>query len=111
MNKELKHIRARHEEFKALDNITIDLDKMFELLSRAVDDRTELLKMVDAQQARIDMLMLEYCPDDMTPEQMAVWGENQVEVTDFNLYTCKRHEWILRSYACPTCLIAEFNEE
>ena len=30
-----------------------------------------------AKQAQIDRLMLEYCPDEMTPEQMKEWGNNQ----------------------------------
>src|SRR3990167_10583890 len=29
------------------------------------------------KQARIDALMLEYCPDEMTPEQVAEWQRNQ----------------------------------
>ncbi len=28
-------------------------------------------------QARIDALMLEYCPDEMTPEQIAEWERHQ----------------------------------
>ncbi len=28
-------------------------------------------------QAKIDALMFEYCPDEMTPEQIAEWGRNQ----------------------------------
>lgn len=31
----------------------------------------------DVQQAAIDRLMLEYCPDEMTPEQIAEWGRHQ----------------------------------
>lgn len=31
-----------------------------------------------ALQAKIDTLMLEYCPDEMPPEQMAEWERNQV---------------------------------
>lgn len=30
-----------------------------------------------AKQARIDALMLEYCPDEMTPEQVAEWAQHQ----------------------------------
>ena len=33
-------------------------------------------------QARVDALMLEYCPEEMTPEQIAEWGRNQVAVPD-----------------------------
>jgi hypothetical protein len=32
---------------------------------------------VAAQQAKIDALMLEYCPEDMTPEQFAEWAKHQ----------------------------------
>ncbi len=34
------------------------------------------------KQAQIDRLMLEYCPDEMTPEQLAEWGRNQKPVED-----------------------------
>lgn len=34
-------------------------------------------KMAKALQARIDALMLEYCPDEMTAEQLAEWAKNQ----------------------------------
>lgn len=32
---------------------------------------------LEAMQAKIDSLMLEYCPDEMTAEQIKVWGESQ----------------------------------
>ena len=32
----------------------------------------------EAVQAKLDELMLEYCPDEMTPEQIAEWARNQV---------------------------------
>lgn len=32
----------------------------------------------EAKQARIDALMLEHCPDEMTDEQVASWGDAQV---------------------------------
>ena len=37
----------------------------------------ELLAEMDARQARIDALMLEYCPDEMMVEQRANWAEHQ----------------------------------
>lgn len=33
-------------------------------------------------QARIDALMWEYCPDEMTPEQIAEWERHQKAVDD-----------------------------
>ena len=32
---------------------------------------------IDRLQAKIDMLMLEYCPDEMTPEQIENWDNHQ----------------------------------
>lgn len=39
----------------------------------------ELTAQIEAAQAKIDSLMLEYCPDEMTPEQKKVWADNQVK--------------------------------
>lgn len=36
----------------------------------------------ESQQAKIDALMLEFCPDEMTPEQKARWAECQVPSGD-----------------------------
>lgn len=46
---------------------------------RAYAERLE--KRVAAQQAKIDALMLEHCPDEMTPEQIEEWGRHQRPVT------------------------------
>ena len=35
---------------------------------------------VSALQARIDRLMLEHCPDEMTPEQKANWKKHQAPI-------------------------------
>lgn len=39
--------------------------------------RAKLLRMLDAKQAKIDALMLEYCPDEMTDAQREEWGKHQ----------------------------------
>lgn len=36
---------------------------------------------VEAKQAEIDLLMLEFCPDEMTPEQLANWASHQRAVS------------------------------
>ena len=41
------------------------------------EDVESLVKKNAALQAKIDELMLEYCPDEMTPEQIAEWERNQ----------------------------------
>ena len=45
-------------------------------LREALAEQSEC-KECGVKQAQIDRLMLEYCPDDMTPEQMQEWGNNQ----------------------------------
>ncbi len=35
-------------------------------------------KQLEAAQAKIDMLMLEYCPEEMTDEQRETWAEHQI---------------------------------
>ena len=48
----------------------------------AADLIESLTKGIQAKQAQIDWLMLEYCPEDMTPEQMAEFARHQRAVTD-----------------------------
>lgn len=43
-------------------------------------DLAGMQQQLDAKQAVIDRLMLEYCPDEMTVEQVAEWGKHQVPV-------------------------------
>lgn len=41
-----------------------------------------LRQQLAAKQAEVDALMLEYCPNEMTPEQLEEWGRNQVPVKE-----------------------------
>ena len=41
----------------------------------------DLIDQNDSLQAKIDALMLEYCPDEMTEEQIAEWEKHQKPVT------------------------------
>ena len=48
---------------------------------RDVVDRAEKAECrAERLQAKVDALMLEYCPDEMTPEQLAEWEKHQAEV-------------------------------
>ena len=42
----------------------------------------ELAREVESKQAKIDALMLEYCPEEMTPEQMEEWAAHQAVYED-----------------------------
>jgi hypothetical protein len=46
-------------------------------LAATVDLLEQTRRERDALQAELDALMLEYCPGDMTPEQVENWKRNQ----------------------------------
>ena len=46
-------------------------------LNQAATLLRQLVKEVDAKQAKIDALMLEYCPEEMTQEQIDNWASHQ----------------------------------
>ncbi len=39
----------------------------------------EIKDFINAQQAKIDSLMFEYCPDEMTKDQVNEWSKHQVK--------------------------------
>lgn len=47
---------------------------------QAVERLEERRAEIQRLQARIDELMLEYCPDEMTPEQIENWKRSQASV-------------------------------
>lgn len=55
---------------------------LFAALTDAAAIIRDLRSAVAAKQARIDALMLEYCPDEMTPEQVAEWARHQRPVSE-----------------------------
>lgn len=54
----------------------LDRDHREKLQLRAAKEAAE--QRCAELQARIDELMFEWCPEEMTPEQIATWEENQV---------------------------------
>lgn len=59
----------------------------------------QLKRQLDAKQARIDELMLEYCPDEVTDEQWDEYSKHQVRVDVDELFThsaCKNLDLIIK---------------
>jgi len=50
------------------------------LLKNALDEIVLLAAYVNHLQAKIDSLMLEFCPHEMTEEQIKTWEANQVKI-------------------------------
>lgn len=84
INMAVEKLIAEREHWKANH---ADIVKRAALLSQRDDlpvdrlpayrEMEALQKTVQAKQAEIDRLMLEFCPDEMTPEQMADWERHQ----------------------------------
>lgn len=72
----------------AIHKANIEVEQMRRAL-RVAEGRAFIMKTAaetlarkcDELQAKIDSLMLEFCPDEMTPEQKARWERNQVATT------------------------------
>lgn len=61
-----------------------ELDTFTEIVQQFEYQILELHQQLDAKQAEIDQLMLEFCPDEMTEEQLNNWKCHQKAV--HNLY-------------------------
>ena len=74
------HMRSRYTS-RLLAESLAELERLRTQLHE-ICERGERLSLAAAAelerlQARIDRLMLEYCPDEMTPEQIAEWERHQ----------------------------------
>ena len=72
---ELAALRARVAELEA------EQEKLIADIQTYVGITAEQNAENQALQARIDELMWEFCPNEMTPEQLAEWGKHQVPST------------------------------
>ena len=83
-----KQIIADSERFGEMAHRIYQLEQQLEnalngltYFSNQVDEKNQQLaeanKVIDSKQAKIDALMLEYCPDEMTYEQMQEWEDSQ----------------------------------
>lgn len=78
------HTSWNYECRSILEDADKEIQRLREDLQRSESARVALLaenehykQQLRAAQARIDALMLEYCPDEMTPEQRENWAANQ----------------------------------
>ncbi len=89
-----------------------------EITDEAADKIERLQEELAAKQAEIDRLMLEFCPDEMTQEQLDEWGRNQRAVPEEELAALKQsvnveviceacdgsgHDRTDSNYGCAVC--------
>ena len=76
LKKEIETLTHRNEQLK-------DLIKSEQRLSEVLEKRgDEWKRRAGARQARIDALMFEFCPDDMTADQIAEYEKQQRKVEE-----------------------------
>src|SRR4051812_43759548 len=59
------------------DPLASTIEQYHEKLGDALAEVVRLRLVIGAKQAHIDALMLEHCPDEMTPEQLEEWASHQ----------------------------------
>lgn len=67
------------------------------------DKEKELKRQLDAKQAKIDELMLEYCPNEVTDDQWEEYSKHQVPVDTtelFKTHGCKNLDIIMKKHEC-----------
>ena len=52
------------------------------IIREAANEILSLRQQLGAKQAQIDALMLEFCPDEMTQDQLDEWARNQRKVSE-----------------------------
>ena len=66
------------ELIKRIDEMTKQIEDFGDVWDGEHGLLEECKATIEQLQAKIDWLMLEYCPDEMTEEQMDNWGKHQV---------------------------------
>ena len=65
------------------DKAGLDInDEEYNVVLRLLNHALEARDKIESMQARIDELMLEYCPDEMTQEQIDTWCKRQKPYID-----------------------------
>ena len=80
-------LRAKHRLFKpTLEGAEMDRLKYTQEIAEAAVLEMMLKESNEYLQAQVDALMLEYCPEEMTPEQISRWEDSQ-KLSNLNINT------------------------
>ena len=64
------------------DELLVENERLLAANRDCIDHFNAAMEDLAAAQAKIDSLMLEYCQDEMTPEQIDNWGKHQKAASD-----------------------------
>ena len=78
----LKNVLSRADEYRripqaARSGYQADAIALADAYAALQEQNSSLSRRIESHQARIDALMLEFCPDEMTAEQKAEWAGHQ----------------------------------
>ena len=80
---EAGRLRAENARLAAeIERLTKERDEARRTVKMAHEEGA---RQIATLQARIDELMLEYCPEEMTPEQLDEWARHQIPAPEANL--------------------------
>ena len=74
------HILAFEQAVLAKQSAEIERLKSVPMKYRRLEFNAQLQKEIESLQAKIDALMLEYCPDEMSQDQVETWKLSQRKV-------------------------------
>lgn len=81
--------------------------KKNEIIKQQTKTIIKLIKEINYLKSKIDSLMLEFCPEEMTTDQLLEWGNNQIcedkikvnkKVLEKALLELSRYDQQMRSY-------------
>lgn len=109
--REIETLRAKVAKWKFVAAVRTELHEEYESRAERAEARVaELERVVSSVRARIDALKLKYCPDEMTPEQVAEWVRHQrpANPTIVHCDNCGC-DWVdngINPIGCPYCKTA-----
>jgi hypothetical protein len=71
-------MKLREGNFAEISRLERELAEALDGCRRWSERNMQLVSEIEQLQARIDSLMLEFCPDEMSDEQRAEWGRRQI---------------------------------
>lgn len=71
---------GKYVDFAAYNELQAELDRLTQALDACHAESVQRWRSLLSAKAKIDALMFEHCPDEMTPAQIEEWNRHQVPV-------------------------------
>jgi rubrerythrin len=88
----------RDNLLRLIEGEDIECQSLYDIAEKLIASHNQGRKTINHMQHKIDSLMFEYCPDEMSENQLAEWGRHQVTKPD-GLHVCDKH----KKWPCREC--------